>query len=247
VEQARGFQQSLEAYVEDCLGSSSCPLKAPKEAALGQIHDLLASIAAKPMDTGQARKLTGPLALNGVALAMYDEGYWSWLTLALEDALGGDGAELLNLSDGYLGRGDNGYESNTMPAFLAISCLDSRSPADLASVQAHAEALKEATPTLGEFWGYGEKLCDLWPYPATGEPHRVSAPGAAPIVVIGTTGDPATPYEWAESLADQLESGVLITYKGEGHTAYGRSNTCVGDAVDAFLLDGTPPKDGLTC
>jgi pimeloyl-ACP methyl ester carboxylesterase len=134
-----------------------------------------------------------------------------------------------------------------MVAVLAINCLDDRSPSDLASVEAHSAQLRKAAPTFGEFWGYSEKLCELWPYPATGAPHEITAPGAGPIVVIGTTGDPATPYHGAVALAEALESGVLITFDGEGHTAYGRSNDCVGDAVDEYFLSGTAPEADLSC
>jgi pimeloyl-ACP methyl ester carboxylesterase len=151
------------------------------------------------------------------------------------------------LSDAYLGRTDDGYSSNQMEAFAAINCLDDRAPADLEAAEAHAAALTEASPTFGEFWAYGEKLCSVWPYPQTGQPHEITAPGADPILVVGTTGDPATPYHGAVALAEQLESGVLVTYQGEGHTAYGRSNDCVEEAVDRYLLDGVVPKPGLTC
>jgi pimeloyl-ACP methyl ester carboxylesterase len=134
-----------------------------------------------------------------------------------------------------------------MVAFRAINCLDARAPSDLPSAEAHAAALKAASPTIGEFWAYAEMGCAVWPYPQTGQPHAISAPGAGPIVVIGTTGDPATPYKWAQAMAEQLESGILVTYQGTGHTAYGRSNDCLAGAVDAYLLDGTIPAVGLTC
>jgi pimeloyl-ACP methyl ester carboxylesterase len=247
VSQAQGFQKALEAYVQDCLADATCPLKAPASAAMDQIHGLLVSIDNKPLQTGSARLLTVPLALNGLFVTMYEDAAWPMLTQALEGALDGDGAGLLSLSDIYLERGPDGYENNQSEAFLAISCLDSRSAADLPSVEKHAAALKEASPTFGEFWGYGEKTCDVWPYPQVGEPHRVSAPGAAPMIVIGTTGDPATPYAEAQSLASQLESAELLTYRGEGHTAYGRSNACVAGVVDAYFLKGTMPKEGKTC
>ena len=94
---------------------------------------------------------------------------------------------------------------------------------------------------------YGSVSCDYWPVPATGKPEKITAAGAAPIVVVGTTRDPATPYEWAEQLADQLESGRLVTYDGDGHTAYMRSNDCIDKAVDNYLINGTPPDDGLKC
>jgi hypothetical protein len=75
----------------------------------------------------------------------------------------------------------------------------------------------------------------------------VDAAGAAPIVVIGTTRDPATPYQWAVHLADQLESGVLISRDGDGHTGYNAGNDCVDEAVEAYLVSGTVPTDGLEC
>ena len=89
--------------------------------------------------------------------------------------------------------------------------------------------------------------CAYWPVKATGEPHRIEAKGAAPIVVVGTTRDPATPYRWAQSLAGQLDSGTLLTYVGDGHTAYGRGSACIDSAINTYLLDGTPPKDGKRC
>jgi hypothetical protein len=75
----------------------------------------------------------------------------------------------------------------------------------------------------------------------------VRAAGAPPIVVIGTTRDPATPMKWAEALAEQLESGVLIRRDGDGHTGYNSGNDCVDDAVEAYLIAGRVPTDGLTC
>ena len=110
-----------------------------------------------------------------------------------------------------------------------------------------AAQLDEASPTLGRFLAYSGLYCAVWPEAPVSEPAPASAPGAAPIVVIGTTGDTATPYEWASVLADQLESAVLLTWEGQGHTAYGRAGDCLEDAVDAYLIDGTVPEDGLTC
>ena len=83
--------------------------------------------------------------------------------------------------------------------------------------------------------------------PATGRPHAIRAPGAPPIVVVGTTRDPATPYAGAQGLAAQLSSGVLLTFEGDGHTAYGRGSTCIDGAVDEYLLKGTPPVKGTRC
>ncbi len=113
--------------------------------------------------------------------------------------------------------------------------------------QADAQALLEAeAPTVAPYWS-GPDPCEVWPYPATGVRERITAEGAAPIVVVGTTNDPATPYEWSVSLAEQLSSGVLVTRVGEGHTGYNKGNACVDSAVETYLLDGTPPEDGLRC
>ncbi|MDR2453739.1 MAG: alpha/beta hydrolase [Bifidobacteriaceae bacterium] len=250
VEQAAGFEAALEAYLRDCLSGSLCPFSGTVEQAKAEIHQFLLDVEANPLPTGDAdgRELTVPLAIAGIIVAMYEDDYWPLETLALLPALeSGDGESLLMLSDAYFEREQGRYLSNQMEAFIAINCLDDRSPADLESAQAHAEALKQASPTLGEFWAYGEKQCAVWPYPQVGSPHVITAPGAGPILVIGTTGDPATPYHGAVALADQLESGVLLTFEGEGHTAYGRSNDCIGGAVDTYLLEGVPPADGLTC
>ncbi|MDR1442158.1 MAG: alpha/beta hydrolase [Bifidobacteriaceae bacterium] len=250
VEQAAGFEAALGAYLDDCLGQIECPFAGTKEEAKAELHQFLTDVAAKPLKlgSGKGRTLTLPLAMNGIIVAMYDEATWSAESMALSQALrDGNGTWLMVLSDAYLEREMGEYTSNMMEAFVAINCLDDRAPADLASAQAHAAALAEASPTLGEFWAYGEKQCEVWPYPQTGKPHVISAPGADPILVIGTTGDPATPYHGAVALAEQLESGVLLTYEGNGHTAYGRSNECVQEAVDAYLLGGKAPRDGLTC
>ncbi|MGC1209086.1 MAG: alpha/beta hydrolase, partial [Ornithinimicrobium sp.] len=105
---------------------------------------------------------------------------------------------------------------------------------------------EEVAPTFGRYLA-GDGACEYWPEQATETLDNYDAAGSAPILVVGTTGDPATPYEWAEILADSLESGVLLSYDGEGHTAYGRSNNCIDDTVDAYLLEGTVPQDGKEC
>jgi pimeloyl-ACP methyl ester carboxylesterase len=250
VEQAAGFEAALGAYLTDCLGTAACPFDGSKEEALTQIHDLLLAIEKKPLPAGpdDPRQLTLPLALNGILVTMYDDANWIATSTALSQALDeADGTMLMYLSDAYLERVNGEYRSNQMEAFIAINCLDDRVAADLASAEAHAAALVEASPTFGEFWSYTEKQCEVWPYPETGEAHAIAAPGAGPIIVVGTTGDPATPYHGAVALAEQLESGVLITYEGEGHTAYGRSNQCVDEPINRYFLEGEPPREDLTC
>ncbi|MGV2903025.1 alpha/beta hydrolase, partial [Microbacterium sp. AGC62] len=131
-------------------------------------------------------------------------------------------------------------------AFRAYNCMDYPVEDDPAAEAAIEAKIAEGAPTIAPYWT-GPDSCEVWPYPPTGTRSEITAEGAGPILVIGTTNDPATPYEWSESLADQLEEGVLITRVGEGHTGYNKGNVCVDDAVEAFLLDDVVPEDGLRC
>ena len=65
--------------------------------------------------------------------------------------------------------------------------------------------------------------------------------------MVGTRNDPATPYAWAKALHRDLENSVLVTWEGEGHTAYSRAGACIQKPLDRYLLTGRAPKDGLTC
>src|SRR5690606_3296562 len=103
------------------------------------------------------------------------------------------------------------------------------------------EELARLAPVYGPQMSYGGTACADWPFEATRERGPIEAKGSAPILVIGTTNDPATPYVWSENLASQLENGHLVTYDGEGHTAYNKSNACVNDVVDGFFIDDRVP------
>lgn len=247
--QATAFEDALHAYVEHCLGAESCPLSGTVEDGVDQVATLLDVTADTPLPTADGRPLTSALALSGILLPLYDDAYWPVLSQGLTQAMvDGDGSTLIALADAYVGRGPDGtYANNQVEANWAITCLD-HGAGDPATWEADAAELTEAAPTFGPLLAYGEVLCAAWPgNPAGTRGEPIAAVGAPPVMVIGTTGDPATPYEWSVALADQLESGFLVTYEGEGHTAYGRSNPCVTTAVDAFLVDGTVPAEGLTC
>lgn len=250
LQQAQGFERALRAYVTDCQeNEDSCPLTGSVDDGLAQIKALVDAAYENPLPTDSGRELTQTLAFYGIAVTLYNDSSWPMLTDALAGAIGeGDGTYLLYLADVYNDRqADGTFASNSSEAFRAIGCLDGRGNSDPAHMAAEAERIREAAPTLGESFGYGALLCKNWPVPAAEVTYDISAPGAAPIVVIGTTNDPATPYEWSQALAKTLESAVLVTWEGEGHTAYGRSNECITEAVDQYLLEGTVPQDGLQC
>jgi pimeloyl-ACP methyl ester carboxylesterase len=249
VGQAGGFESALRAYVQDCQGGDGCPLTGSVDEGMAQVRELLDRARRNPLDTGTDRPLTATLAFYGIAVTLYDDANWGVLTQALTAALRqDDGAPLLYLADVYNERDEDGtYRTNQTEAFTTINCLDGASSADPATMRAEAAQVLQAAPTVGDFFSYGGVICQDWPYPPTGSQGPLTAEGADPILVIGTTNDPATPYAWSQGLAEQLDSGVLLTWQGEGHTAYGRSNECVADVVDAYLLEGTVPDDGTTC
>jgi len=193
----------------------------------------------------------GPaFVLIPIGLAMLSmEFAWAAVALdkALEQALRGDGTLLLAFADQYVDRGPDGYVDNSSEAIYAVTCLDNDevvTPRELRRIQPRFEA---ASPTFGRMMAYGTTACSQWPVRSGRTPHELHAPGAAPILVVGTTRDPATPGEWAESLAAQLDSGVLVTRDGDGHTGYGSGNACVDDAVERYLVSGIVPRDGLAC
>lgn len=247
--QATEFERSIGTYVDACLAEPGCPLSGDRAAAVGQVEALLDRAVTHPLPTSEDRELTAPLAATGILVALYDASLWPVLTDALAQALEmDDGTTLLFLADAIAGRQPDGtYSSNLIEAQTAITCLDFPMDHDEASMADAAAALDEASPTFGALLGHSEVKCHAWPHGPTREPGPINASGAAPILVLGTTGDPATPYAWSRALADQLDSGHLLTWVGQGHTAYGRANSCLHDAVDAYLLDGTVPAENLRC
>jgi hypothetical protein len=215
------------------------------------MRSLLKQLDAQPVPVhgeGRVTELTEGWAATGIAQAMYDQGQWDALTEALRSVLNGDGSDLMALADDYAERAPSGrYTGNLMEAFPAVMCLDAADSPDLTAYEQRAVAFSAKAPTWGAFMAWGGQQCGDWPVPATGHPHTISAEGSGPIVVVGTTRDPATPYENSVRLRDQLSNARLITYDGDGHTAYTRSNQCVDGAIDDYYTKGTVPKDGLTC
>ncbi|MGH9062629.1 MAG: alpha/beta hydrolase [Acidimicrobiales bacterium] len=265
LQQAKGFELDLHDFLAHCQSDPSCPLlgaaagssaspagssASPAGSSAGAAFDrALARIrSGPPLPTGpgSARTLGPGEGYLGIIAALYSESTWPVLAAGLAQVLQGDGYILLSLSDAYTQRQPNGTYSNELAANTAINCVDRPSPTDLATYRADAARFARAAPVFGVLEAYSALTCAYWPVPPTGHPHPLTAKGAPPIVVVGTTADPATPYAWAQALAHQLSSAVLVTHVGVGHTAYGDS-ACVRQAVDAYLIDLTVPKPGLVC
>lgn len=248
-DQTAGFETAFSAFAADCVKQPQCPLGNESAGDAGhRMKSFLNTLDAKPIPTGEPRKLGESLATTGVINAMYDESAWPGLRDSLASAMDGDGSGLLALADSYYEREGDGSYTNLMYANAAVNCLDL--PAAFtkpAEVEAAVPSFQHASPVFGTGLAWASLNCAYWPTKATGTPHRIEAKGAPPILVVGTTRDPATPYKWARSLADQLSSGVLLTYDGDGHTAYGRGSDCIDTAINTYLLEGTPPKNGKKC
>ena len=248
--QAAGFETATRAYVKDCVQGGGCPLGGSVDAGIKRLQAFLKQVDAKPIPIRDAEvhQLTEGWASLGIAAAMYDQGSWSQLTDALSSAFDGDGNPLMRLANSYAERNPDGsYNGNLMQVIYAVNCLDRKDSSDIAHYQAEARKDSVAAPTWGTFLAWSSVPCGYWPVAANNAPKKISAAGSGPIVVVGTTRDPATPYAWSQRLAAQLANGHLVTFNGDGHTAYMRANSCLDNTVDAYLLKGKVPQAGARC
>ncbi|SFB91594.1 alpha/beta hydrolase [Streptomyces aidingensis] len=251
--QAGGFQTALEAYLEDCAQDDNCPLGTDPEEGEQRLTGLLDTLEKDPMPTqNPERPLTEALAWSGIAQSLYSQDFWPFLTQGLEDALDPDdpdGTILLALGDAMNGRAADGTYSTLQSAFLAINCADSSLRYDTGDVTGRLAEFRAASPVFGPVLAWSMLSCTGWPVDGQRPHPEVAAEGSAPILLMGTTGDPATPYEGTERMRDALgeDVAVVLTYEGEGHGAYSSGNACVLDAANAYLLEGTVPEPGLTC
>lgn len=248
INQAAGFDKALTAYLEYCIEQGDCPLGDEVEAARQRLSELFVDLDSDPLTTSSGRELTEGLAFYGVIVPLYSRDSWDYETQALRDAIDGNGDTLLFLSDAYTNRQPDGsYPDNSLEAQPAVNCLDRPEDETMQQIQRSSAEFLEASPVFGvaaQWWPYA---CSNWPVTATEAPPDYSAKGAAPILVVGTTRDPATPYEQSVALAETLDSGVLLSRDGDGHTAYGAGNDCIDDAINTYLVEGAPPRSGTEC
>jgi pimeloyl-ACP methyl ester carboxylesterase len=236
VAQTAGFEQDLQAFLADCRARSTCAFGHPGDPE-AKLTALMQRIDATPIPVGN-RTLTRALALTGVAAAMYDTSSWSYLDQALTTADRGSGALLLSLADFY-------YSEFSLDSFTVISCLDRPVPTDVAAYDALGPAFVKASPLFGPTNQYGGLQCAYLPVKATGQPGPLTAERAPPILIVGATGDPATPYAGAQSVHQQLAGSVLLTRQGNGHTS--GNDPCSTAAENDYLINLTLPADGTVC
>lgn len=249
VSQLVGFERALKNYLTSCLENQDCPFSGSLANAEAQVERLLLKIEKQPLATDSNRKLTIWAAVTGIIMPLYGKNWWPTLTDGFSDAQRGDGTILLALADTYNDRLDDGtYGSNTLEANIAVSCLDGRQPADQKSMAEQNKIVLKTSSTFGRYWQYGALTCEQWPFPVAERPAEFAAKNSAPIMVIGTTGDPATPYEQAVALATKVLSNArLVTFNGEGHTAYGLDSKCINQTVDNYFTKKIVPAEDPNC
>ncbi|MCU1403180.1 MAG: peptidase [Microbacteriaceae bacterium] len=246
--QAQGFESALRAYLANCITGTGCPFKGTVDQAMTEIRGILDQLNASPLRASDGREVGSAAMFNAIILPLYSRSNWKYLNELFTDVMSGSGDYALQLSDSYYDRNPNGtYADNTTEAFIAINCLDYKSTSSIATMRMEAAQLAKLAPVFGPQMSYGGTSCYDWPYQSTRDRVAIAAKGSAPIIVVGTTNDPATPYVWAQNVAKELQNGHLVTYKGEGHTAYNKGNSCVNNAVDSYLIDGTVPKTDPKC
>lgn len=246
--QAHGFEVALRAYVQACVDRGGCFLGPTVDAGTRRIGRFLQAVEATPLKTASGRLVTGGDAVYGVWAPLYDKTSWPVLDKVLSTALAGDGSLLMAVADAYLHRSSAGkFLDNSLEVFNAINCLDRDDGLPSSQVDRYQARFEKASPTFGDIFAYSIAACAVWPVHSHRPPAPVHATGSPPILVVGTTRDPATPLVWARALAQQLPHGVLVTRDGDGHTGYKRGSTCVDDTVEHYLVAGTVPPHEVHC
>ena len=248
--QAVGFDNALQAFIADCIKRTSCPLPNNQKAATDKLLSIWQAAATDPLpvkNKDEKRKVSESLLVLGTASALYDsyEG-WPELRKAIGEAVDGYADTYLGLADMYSGRqADGTYASNEFDSGAIIDCLDFGDDRTTRQLQRDAVAISAAAPVFGPYIALSGLTCKFFTTPPPVQVAKTKT--NATIMIIGTTGDPATPYAWAKGLSRLLTNSQLLTYVGDGHTAQGRGNACIDEAVDAFYLDGTLPAKDLRC
>lgn len=243
--QAAGLEGVLHQFIATCASDPKCPWAGGPNPE-GAIESLMASVRTSPLSARGTSRTVGPAAaFYGIVWPLYYQSTWPDLEDALALAARGDGTGLLAEFDQYTERQSDGSYANLFEALAAVDCLDQPAPT-LAQIKAAIPTAEHASPAFGLATLYGEVGCTVWPLKATGKVGPIRAPGSPPILVVGSTGDPITPYAWARSVASQLPRGVLLTRVGFGHTSYFASG-CVRSDVDNYLITLGLPAAGSRC
>ncbi|MFG1888250.1 alpha/beta hydrolase [Micromonospora sp. NPDC049051] len=241
--QAKGFERAFGNFTTWCAANAGrCPIAPDARAAVTSAID---KARVSPVRGDDGREATPGWVFYAIISSLYTESGWQELARAIDELEGGDPEEVFRLADAYADRDADGHYSNMFDANLAVNCADEDEKPSRERIRQLQSQWRAQYPLFGPSLAVGMLSCTEWPggrdpYP-TGR-----ADGAPPILVVGTTGDPATPYEQTGALAAMLGVGRVLTWEGEGHTAYPQTS-CITEAVDGYLIDLTVPREGLRC
>ncbi|MEO8262061.1 MAG: alpha/beta hydrolase [Pseudolysinimonas sp.] len=250
--QMAGFDSAFTAYMQDCLSSGDCPFDGPLQNALAEAHGLALSVDGQNLTSSDGRVLDSATVGTGIALTLYNQSNWFYLTQAFSDLQNGDPEFMFSLADSYNGRSGGAYADRSLDVYFAVTCAEGTIGTDDVDLLEGLSIMDQKGPIVGGILALDdyvllEEACSQWPYPRPDFPETFDAEGAPPILVIGTTNDPATPYAQSVALADELSSGVMITYNGEGHTVYGNGVACIDDLVDDYFVKDVVPTSDPNC
>jgi pimeloyl-ACP methyl ester carboxylesterase len=258
ISQAKGFDEALDAFLADCAKQDDCPLPVNKQEATLKIIALFETAALNPLPRktkveNDERTATESLIVLGTASALYDDvDGWPKLRTAFLEGQQGYGDTFLDLADQYSGRSSDGsYLSNELDSGAVIDCLDWPDTRSIEQTRADAQRFTDAAPVFGPYLAYTNISCKYLTPPTkdkfTRTTNKITSIKTAPVIVIGTTRDPATPYEWSIGLHQIFNNSKLISLDADGHTGQGRGSACVDEAVDSYLLKGISPQKDLRC
>jgi pimeloyl-ACP methyl ester carboxylesterase len=244
--QTEGFDRALRNYLESC-PEQGCLFSGDADEDIASIARLFGILDEAPLKHSDGRMLDSAVLDTAISAALYEEQYWPVLTAAFTEVFTGKTETTFALADSYYGRDEDGeYQESFFESFFAINCIDYPVETDPAVLEQQNDALAKITP-LADGVPIPDPVCSNWPYQPKNNIGPVTGDGAAPILVIGTAGDPATPYESAVEVAEQLESGVLISFNGDDHIAYDEGDLCVNTPVDEYFLTGAVPTADPKC
>lgn len=249
VAQGAAFQTAFDQFAADCAQTDTCPLGPDPAAAVANFRALVDPLIDETASTTDPRGLSYDDAMTGVAQALYSQQLWRLLRAGLTELSEGRGDTLLRLADTYTGRLEDGTYTNIEDAFNAVRCVDGPPTTDRAEADEADARYRQAAPFADDGRSTGQApldVCAFWPVPNTSDPHVVNIEGLPTVVVVSTTEDPATPYQAGVDLAQQLR-GDLITYRAAQHTVVFSGVECIDTPVVDYLVDLTPPGDGLQC
>ena len=247
--QALGFERAIKRFLADCVVRSDCPFTGTATQAYRELLDVIDGADQSPLPTGQSgRPLTQALLQMGVIYGMYDATYgWQAERNALRGVLRGDGSDMLDLVDFFVSRESGAYQDNANEVIAAVNCIDRQDRPNAYKTGKYAAAWKKKYPMFGEILAWGLLACEQWPAPAVGHVGAWRGGKIPPVLVVGTTFDPATVVEGARNLHKQMPGSRLLEWKGDGHTAYRQGSSCVDAVVDAFYISGALPKANKVC